>query len=97
MAVKLGHSGKMASSLMTLERTCLREIYRPECKQGAWKIKRNLELQNANKSLFFFVSEIEIRRLEWLGNIITMEDTCIPKMILNTKPGARRGLGRPKL
>jgi hypothetical protein len=26
-----------------------------------------------------------------------MEDTCIPKMIFNTKPEGRRGVGRPKL
>jgi hypothetical protein len=43
------------------------------------------------------VTEIKIRRLEWLGHVIRMEDTCIPKMILNTKPCGRHGVGRPKL
>jgi hypothetical protein len=43
------------------------------------------------------VTEIKIRRLEWLGHVIGMEDTHIPKMIFNTKPKGRRGVGRPKL
>jgi hypothetical protein len=43
------------------------------------------------------VAEIKIRRLEWLGHVIRMEDTHIPKMIFNTKLEGRCGIGRPKL
>jgi hypothetical protein len=43
------------------------------------------------------VTEIKIRRLEWLGHVIRMEGTRIPKMIFNTKPEGRRGVGRPEL
>jgi hypothetical protein len=32
-----------------------------------------------------------------VGHIIRMDDIYIPKMIFNTKPEARCGLGRPKL
>jgi hypothetical protein len=28
------------------------------------------------------VTEIKVRRLEWLGHVIRMEDTCLPKMVL---------------
>jgi hypothetical protein len=43
------------------------------------------------------LTEVKIRRLEWLGHVIRMEDTSMPKMIFNTKPEGRRGVGRPKL
>lgn len=41
--------------------------------------------------------EIKIRRLEWLGHVIRMEDTHVPKMIPNTEPEGRCGVGRTKL
>jgi hypothetical protein len=44
-----------------------------------------------------FVTEIRIRRLEWIGHVIRMEDTCITKIIFNTKPKRRRVAGKPKL
>jgi hypothetical protein len=84
----------MASTLMTCKRKILRKIYGPKCEQGVWRIRSNLELQTAYKSPDI-VTEIKIRRLEWLGHIITMKDTCISKMILNTAPGGRHGVGRP--
>jgi hypothetical protein len=71
-------------------------MYGPKCEQGVWRIRSNLELQNACKSPDI-VTEIRTRRLEWLGHIIGMEDTQIPKMIFNTKREARRGVGRPEL
>jgi hypothetical protein len=43
------------------------------------------------------VTEIKIRRLEWLGHVIRIEDTHIPKMILNTELEGRCGVGRTKL
>jgi hypothetical protein len=57
-----------------------------------WRIRSNLEeLQNAYKSPDT-ANEIQIRILEWLGHVIRMEDTHIPKMILNTKLGGRPGV-----
>jgi hypothetical protein len=61
-----------------------------------WGRRRNVELQNVYKSPDI-VTEIKIRRLEWLEHVIRMEDTRIPKMALNTKPEGRRRVCRPKL
>jgi hypothetical protein len=43
------------------------------------------------------VTEIKVRRLERLGHVVRMEDTRLPKMVFNTKPEGRRGVGRPRL
>jgi hypothetical protein len=43
------------------------------------------------------VTEIKVRRLEWLGHVIRMEDTCLPKIIFNAKPESRCGVGRTRL
>jgi hypothetical protein len=43
------------------------------------------------------VTEIKVKRLEWLGHVVRMEDTRLPKMVFNTKPEGRRGVGRPRL
>lgn len=43
------------------------------------------------------MTDIEIRKLEWLEHVVRMEDIRVPKMILNTKQEGRRILGRPNL
>jgi hypothetical protein len=43
------------------------------------------------------VTEIKTKRSEWLGHVTITEYTRTPKTILNTKPEAERGVGRPKL
>jgi hypothetical protein len=43
------------------------------------------------------VTEIKVRRLEWLRHVVRMEDTCLPKMVSNAKPEGRRRVGRPRL
>jgi hypothetical protein len=42
------------------------EIYGPKSEQGVWRIRSNLEIQNMYKSPDI-VTEIKVRRLEWLG------------------------------
>jgi hypothetical protein len=76
----------LTSTLMTWERKILSKIHGPKREQGVWRIRSNLELQNIYKSPDT-VTEIKIRRLEWLGHVIRMEDIRIPKMIsaLNRK------------
>jgi transcription termination factor 2 len=81
---------------MTWERKILRKIYGPKCEQGVWRIRSNLEIQNMYKSPDI-VTEIKLRRLEWLGHVIRMEDTRLPKMVFNAKPEGRCGVGRPRL
>jgi hypothetical protein len=43
------------------------------------------------------VTEIEVRRLEWLGHVVRMEGTRLSKMVFNAKQGGRCGVGRPRL
>jgi hypothetical protein len=35
------------------------------------------------------VTEIKVRRLEWMGHDVRMEDTCLSKMVFNAKPEGR--------
>jgi hypothetical protein len=69
--------------------------YGPKCEQWAWRIS-NLEIQNMYKSPDS-VAEIKDRRLEWLELVIRIEDTRLPKMVLNAKPEGRHGVERPRL
>jgi hypothetical protein len=89
-------TGKMASSLMTWERKVLRKIYGPKCEQGVWRIRTNLELQNVYRSPDI-VTEIKVRKLEWLGHIITMDGARMAKKVFVSKPEGRHDIGRPKL
>jgi hypothetical protein len=43
------------------------------------------------------MTEIKVRRLEWLGHIIRTKDTHLPKMVFNAIPEGRRGVGKPRL
>jgi hypothetical protein len=92
----LDSQGKIASIIMTWEMKILRKIYGPKCEQGVRRRRSNLELQNACKSPDI-VTEIKIRRLEWLGHITRMEDTYTQKKMFNTKLEGRCGVARPKV
>jgi uncharacterized Rossmann fold enzyme len=59
--------------LNTFERKILRRIYGPTY-EGGW----NNELYSLYKESNI-VEDIKIRRLEWAGHIITMEEEMIPK------------------
>jgi len=80
--------GKMASNLMTWERKNLRKMHGPKREQWAWRIRRKLEIQNMHKSSDI-MTEIKVRRLEWLGHVVTMGDTRLPKIIFKAKPEDR--------
>jgi hypothetical protein len=56
-------------------------------------------LPGGNKENYenILVTEIKVRRLEWLGHVVRMEDTRLPNMVFNAKPEGRRGVGRPRL
>jgi hypothetical protein len=81
---------------MTWERKILRKIYVPRFENGHWRIKINSESETKYKSQDI-VSVIKVRRLEWLGHIIRMNETRTVKRIFEEKLGGRRGRGRPRL
>jgi hypothetical protein len=43
------------------------------------------------------VEDIKIRRLEWAGHVIIMEEGRIPKKVLNGKFHNTRPVGRPRI
>jgi hypothetical protein len=76
--------------IMTWEREILREIYGRTYENGHWRIKINSELESKYKSQDI-VSIIKVRRLEWLGHIIRMNETRTVKKIFEEKLRERRG------
>jgi len=81
---------------MTWERKILRKIHGPTKENGQWRIKTNLELMTKYKSQDT-VTVIKIRRLEWIGHVIRMNETRYVKKIFEGKLEGRRGRGRPRL
>jgi hypothetical protein len=89
-------TNKNEKMLMSWERKILRKIYRPTKENGQWRIKTNSELMTKYKSQDI-VTVIKIRRLEWLGHVIRMNEARIVKKIFEEKLEERRGRGRPRL
>jgi len=88
-------TNKIEKMLMTWERK-MRKIYGPTKENGQWRIKTNLELITKYKSEDI-VTVIKIRRLEWLGHVIRMNETRSVEKIFEGKLEGRRGRGRPRL
>jgi hypothetical protein len=81
--------------LNTFERKILRRIYGPTHDEGCWCPRWNnkvYSLYNEPNT----VEDIEIRRLEWAGHIISMEEERIPKKVLNGNFHTTRPVGRPR-
>ena len=89
-------TSKREKMLMTWERKILMKIYGPTKENGRWRIKTNEELMTKYKNPDI-VSIIKIRRLEWLGHIVRMNETGSVKKIFEGKLEGRRGRGRPRL
>jgi hypothetical protein len=87
-------TSKIETLLMTWERKILRKIYGPKKENGQWRNKTNAELITKYKSQYI-ITVIKIRRLEWLGHVITMDETRSVKKIFDGKLEGRRGRGRP--
>ena len=81
---------------MTWERKILGKIYGPTKENGQWRIKTNEELGSKYKSQDN-VTVIKIRRLEWFGHVIRMNETRSVKKVCEGKLEGRRGRGRPRL
>jgi hypothetical protein len=73
-------TSKRKKMLMTWERKILRKIYGPTKENGRWRIKTNEELMTKYKTPDI-VSIIKIRRLEWLGHVVRMNETRSVKKI----------------
>jgi hypothetical protein len=86
----------MEEILMTRETKILRKIYGPTKENGQWRIKTNEGLMTKYKAPDI-VNIIKIRRLEWLGHVVRMNETRCVKKILEGKLEGRRGRGRPRL
>jgi hypothetical protein len=81
---------------MTWERKILRKMYGPTKENGQWRIRTNEKLRTKSKSQDI-VTVIKIRRLEWLGHLIRMNETRSVKKMCEGKLEGRRGRGRPRL
>jgi len=64
--------------LNTFERKILQRIYGPTQEGGCWRPRWNNELYSLYKEPNI-VEDIKIRRLEWVGHIIRMEEERIQK------------------
>jgi hypothetical protein len=74
----------------------MRKIYGPTKENRQWRIKTNFELTTKYKSPDI-VTVIKIRRLEWVGHIIGMNEARAVKKIFEGKLEGRRSRGRPRL
>jgi hypothetical protein len=81
--------------LNTFERKILRRIYGPTHEGECWRPTWNNELYSLYSEPNI-VEVIKIRRLEWAGHIIRMEEEGIPKKVLNGKFLTTRPVGRPR-
>jgi len=81
--------------LNTFERTILRRIYGPTHERGCWRPRWNNELYSLYNEPNI-VEDIKIRRLEWAGRIIRMEEERIPKKAIKGNFHATRPVGRPR-
>jgi hypothetical protein len=74
----------------------LRKIYGPTKENGQWRIKTNAELVIKQKAPDI-VNVIKIRRLDWLGHVVRMNETRCVKKIFERKLEGRRVRGQPRL
>lgn len=83
-------------SLRIFERRILRKIFGPiRLDENNWRIRSNNEINDLieNEDLVRF---IKAQRIKWAGHVQRMEETRMPKILLNGKPGGRREAGRPR-
>jgi hypothetical protein len=81
--------------MFSFEKKILRKIYGPTHERGCWRPRWNNELYSLYKEPNI-MEDIRIRRLEWAGHIIRMEEERIPKNVLNGNFHTTRPVGRPR-
>ena len=62
---------------------------------GEWRIRTNRELEQLMKNEDI-VRFIKSRRLAWMGHVLRMDESRIPRRIMEWKPVGRRNKGRPR-
>jgi hypothetical protein len=81
--------------LIAFERKILRRIYGPKKVEGVWRLRYNTEIRDLYKevkvSLF-----IKLRRLQWAGHVMRMNDERIPKKALQQTVYGKRAVGKPR-
>jgi len=80
--------------LNIFETKILQRIYGPTHERGCWRPRWNNELYSLYKEPNI-VEDIKIRKLEWVGHIIRVEER-IPKKVLNRNFQTTRPVGRPR-
>jgi hypothetical protein len=83
------------NALKVFERSILRKIFGPVCEMGQWRIRKNRELEQliGNADVVKFIKS---QRIAWLGHVMRMEDTRMPKIVWRQRLHSRRRRGRPR-
>ena len=82
--------------LSRLKKENTQESYGPFCDKGIWCIRTIEELNNLYQNTDT-VKHVKLRRLEWLGHLIRMENNRIPNIALDAKLDGKMEVVRPKL
>uniref|UniRef100_A0A8D9DTK6 Craniofacial development protein 2 n=1 Tax=Cacopsylla melanoneura TaxID=428564 RepID=A0A8D9DTK6_9HEMI len=82
--------------LRRFERKVIRKIYGGVKVGNEWRIRYNSEINDIlqNQDIVRFIKS---RRIEWFGHIQRMDDSQMPKKVLNARVYNTRRRGRPKM
>ena len=78
------------------EREISRRVHGPGVEQGMWRIRTDQEPRELYKELDIVV-DVKMKRLEWTGHVVRMDEGIIVKKILESKPEGSRRRGRPRM
>jgi hypothetical protein len=84
------------NALRRFERKVLRKIYGPVVNKGIWRIRYNNEMCKlmGREDIVRFITA---QRIQWLSHVERVDETAMPKRVLNVKLYATRRIGRPRI
>jgi hypothetical protein len=85
----------MEEALRVWERKILRKVYGPKRDTNGWRIRTNKELQDQCRSADI-VTSIKVRRLEWAGHVVRMDDERMVKSVCG-KPRRKKETRKTKV